>query len=74
MYPTFEGAKSTCARRDCGILDFIKFGADYTSQETLIQLQDDDVHSVTPPITLTVQGFFKALLPLLPEPPSMTKL
>ena len=72
MYPAYEAAKATCAADAIaeGILDFIKFGNGQTApaERRLFQPQEDDEVFASPPVTLTLQGFFEALPRPLPEP------
>ena len=71
-HPTFEAAKAACAADAIteGILDFIKFGNGQTApaERRFFQSQEDDATSTSPPVALTLQGFFEALPRPLPEP------
>jgi hypothetical protein len=72
IHPSFETAKAACAADAIaeGILDFIMFGNGQTApaEKRLFEPQQDDATSTTPPVTLTLQGFFEALPRPLPEP------
>lgn len=72
IHPSFEVAKAACAADAIaeGILDFIMFGNGQTApaEKRLFEPHEDDVTSASPPVTLTLQGFFEALPRPLPEP------
>lgn len=72
IHPSFEEAKAACAADAIaeGILDFIMFGNGQTApaEKRLFDPHEDDATSASPPVTLTLQGFFEALPRPLPEP------